>query len=392
MADGGELGRHGGIIAGGGCVRAGYNNHCGVGSQNMTSKGKKERRHRTAWGWVLAGVAIAIGMAAIYFRAVRLGYDPEHLRNIILLVGGIVGLAIAARRARAADKQAEATHKQAEEQSRQVENVSKQIEISEQGQITERFTRAIEQLGSDKLFLRVGAIAALERIGHDSQNDVLTVLNLLSRFVRENRSTTETDYVRASTSPVPLDIQESVFALSRLARQYDSFLEKEKLRIDLSGTQLSYMKPPENACLTHFDFANSDLVGGQFFNIECNGTRFKGANLTGADFSGGKFLHANFSSANLANARFTTADLSKARFIEANLAKACFSHSTLDCVSFREADMAKVNLFSSHCNDTSFIQSKGITTEMLSDIRFREETPPVNLPDGIQLPNPVFNP
>lgn len=358
----------------------------------MTSERKKERGHRTAWGWVLAGIVITIGTAAIYFRAARLGYDPEHLRNIILLVGGIVGLAIASRRARAADKQAEATYKQAEQQSRQVENVSRQIEISEQGQITERFTRAIEQLGSEKLFLRVGAIAALERIGRDSEDDVLTVLNLLSGFVRENRSTAETDDVEASTSPVPLDILESVFALSRLARQYDSFLKEKDLRIDLSGTQLSYMKPQEKICFTHFDFANSSLVGGEFLSIECNGTRFRRANLTGADFCGGKFLDANFSHADLSNANFTAADLSRTRFIEANLARACFSHSTLDSVSFREADMANVNLFFSHCNDTSFIQAKGITAEMLSDIRFREETPPVNLPDGIKLPNPTFNP
>lgn len=358
----------------------------------MMSEKRKAFSRETIWGCVVAGIAITI-----YVIAVRCGsgsfeqlIDPEHLRNMILLGGGVAGLFIAALRARAANEQAEAAHEQAEQQSRQVENVSKQIKISEQGQITERFTRAIEQLGSDKLFLRVGAIAALERIGHDSQDDVLTVLNLLSGFVRENRSAAETDYVEASTAPVPLDILESVFTLSRLARQYDSFLRKKQLRIDISGTQLSYIKPPENTCFTHFDFANSSLVGGQFFNIECNGTRFQGADFTSADFSGGKFLDANFSSANLANARFTTADLSRVRFIEANLAKACFSHCKLDCVSFREADMAEVNLFFSHCNDTSFIQAQGITTEMLSDIRFRERTPPVNLPDGIKLPNPIF--
>jgi hypothetical protein len=37
------------------------------------------------------------------------------------------------------------------------------IELTEQGQVTERYTKAIEQLGSDKLDVRIGGIYALER-------------------------------------------------------------------------------------------------------------------------------------------------------------------------------------------------------------------------------------
>jgi len=37
-------------------------------------------------------------------------------------------------------------------------------ELTEQGQITDRYTKAVEQLGSDKLDVRIGGIYALERI------------------------------------------------------------------------------------------------------------------------------------------------------------------------------------------------------------------------------------
>src|SRR6185312_13739727 len=37
------------------------------------------------------------------------------------------------------------------------------FELTEQGQVTDRFTKAIEQLGSDKLDVRIGGIYALER-------------------------------------------------------------------------------------------------------------------------------------------------------------------------------------------------------------------------------------
>src|SRR5687767_8304711 len=41
------------------------------------------------------------------------------------------------------------------------------LRIAQQGQITERFTRAVDQLGSDKIEQRVGAIYALERLATD---------------------------------------------------------------------------------------------------------------------------------------------------------------------------------------------------------------------------------
>jgi hypothetical protein len=40
--------------------------------------------------------------------------------------------------------------------------------LSREGQVTERYTKAIEQLGSDKLDVRIGGIYALERVARDS--------------------------------------------------------------------------------------------------------------------------------------------------------------------------------------------------------------------------------
>ena len=49
-------------------------------------------------------------------------------------------------------------------------------ELTEQGQITDRYTKAVEQLGSDKLDVRIGGIYALERIARDSATDHPTVM------------------------------------------------------------------------------------------------------------------------------------------------------------------------------------------------------------------------
>ena len=52
--------------------------------------------------------------------------------------------------------------------------------------MTDRFTKAIEQLGSDKLDVRIGGIYALERIARDSAKDHPTVMEVLTAFIREH--------------------------------------------------------------------------------------------------------------------------------------------------------------------------------------------------------------
>ena len=60
----------------------------------------------------------------------------------------------------------------------------RQVQVSREGQITERFTRAIDQLGSDKQDVRLGGIYALERIANDSPADRRTVAAVLAALVR----------------------------------------------------------------------------------------------------------------------------------------------------------------------------------------------------------------
>jgi hypothetical protein len=51
--------------------------------------------------------------------------------------------------------------------------------------VTARYTKAIEQLGSGKLDVRIGGIYALERIAHNSPQDQPAVLEVLAAFIRE---------------------------------------------------------------------------------------------------------------------------------------------------------------------------------------------------------------
>src|SRR5215203_377051 len=85
--------------------------------------------------------------------------------------------------------------RQARESQAQTQiDTQRTLELTEQGQITERFTRAIDQLGATnettgkpRLEIRLGGVYALERIAWDSpERDYSTVVEVLTAYVREN--------------------------------------------------------------------------------------------------------------------------------------------------------------------------------------------------------------
>ncbi len=59
-----------------------------------------------------------------------------------------------------------------------------QTDADRQRRITESFSKAVEQLGSDKLEVRLGGIYSLERISKESPDDYRTVMENLTAFVR----------------------------------------------------------------------------------------------------------------------------------------------------------------------------------------------------------------
>ncbi|QIE54626.1 pentapeptide repeat-containing protein [Pikeienuella piscinae] len=84
---------------------------------------------------------------------------------------------------------------------RQTKAIEAQRYVAEQGHITDRITKAVEQLGAEKtvyvdgqpatrpnLEVRLGAIYALERIAQDSERDHIPIMETLSAYVRQNIS------------------------------------------------------------------------------------------------------------------------------------------------------------------------------------------------------------
>jgi hypothetical protein len=66
------------------------------------------------------------------------------------------------------------------------------LQVNREGQITDRFTRAIDQLGKTddkgrKLFeIRLGGIYALERIARESEEDHWPIMEVLTAYIRKH--------------------------------------------------------------------------------------------------------------------------------------------------------------------------------------------------------------
>jgi hypothetical protein len=100
--------------------------------------------------------------------------DSQGLYHLALIAAGMIGIPLLAIRTFAANRSAKA----ADAQSR----------TAEQGHITDRFTAAVEQFGSDKMAVRLGAIYALERISKDSRRDHWTIMETLTAYVARTRA------------------------------------------------------------------------------------------------------------------------------------------------------------------------------------------------------------
>jgi len=266
----------------------------------------------------------------------------EDWRNAIFIVGGLTAAMIAAWRAHVADEQAKTDGKNAN--------------TAEKAQITDRFARALEQLNNDNIYMRIGAVHAMERIGRDSEEDVLAVLRLLASFVRGQSPAKN----KSVDSGLPPDAKEGLDAIVRLTGHYKEFLKgDDSFRLDLSASNLVSFPVVTQGYFCRFNFGNSNITGG-------------------------------FSQSDFEWASFFGADLTRIIFLDCNFRHASFMQANLDSVSFYGVDMSNATLHWATCNGADFSSAKNLTTEMLKDIIYDAETPP-RVPEGVALPPPRKN-
>jgi uncharacterized protein YjbI with pentapeptide repeats len=218
--------------------------------------------------------------------------------------------------------------------------------LSREGNVTDRYTKAIEQLGSAQEDVRLGAIYALERIMIDSARDHPTIVEVLAAFVRghapyrppgdDEDQEPEIPQVRP-----PTDVVAAVTVLGRrphgreergevnLQFTYLAFADLKGL--DLSSVDLS------NAFLVGAILGQADLSSAMLMKADLSGAYLVDANLTKANLLGATAHRAVLESANLTEASLIYADLSDAHMSKADLTGAYLVNASLNMANLENA-------------------------------------------------------
>jgi hypothetical protein len=222
-------------------------------------------------------------------------------------------------------------------------DVQATLQTTRDGQIADLYGKAVEQLGSEKLDVRIGGIYALERIARDSARDHPTVIEVLSAFIREHsrepwpQAEPGADPPRRETRP---DVQAALTVIGRRDRERDA-RAVDLSRANLTGADLSHGFLPEadltNACLIRANLSHACLVRAFLTGVD-----LADAGLFEVDLTSAFLYQANFTNADLGGADLTDANLERAKLTNAHLAGADFTGAQLKGADFTGADLTWV--------------------------------------------------
>ena len=247
--------------------------------------------------------------------------------------------------------------------------------ITEGKEVTERFSKAVELLGDERLEVRLGGIYLLERVAKDSPSDHWIVMEVLTSYIRDKAT------LRGQrTTHMPTDIQAALTVISRRNVQNDLLGGQ----LDLSKTDLSRSELAEahldnanlqaanlseanlrsahlnGANFTHVNAHRIDLSTAQLSKADCSGTNFSQAKLFDADLDAANLLNSNFSEAHL-----TKANLSATTLVDANLQRADFTKANLTEANLIGANLSETNLMEANLRKADFRSTENLTIEQI---------------------------
>jgi hypothetical protein len=227
------------------------------------------------------------------------------------------------------------------------------LRLTQEGQITDRFTRAIDQLGATvgegeskekNLEIRLGGIYALEQIARTSERDFYwPIIEVLTAYVRRHAPSRQEGADRY---------------LDRYFHDYEDFKpylpEWEDYKPNLPEEKKSKEYSPDvRAIITVLRERARSYENGESEHLALQETNLSGAYLQKANLSGAYLRGAN---------------LSRAYLQEANL---------------RAAWLWGANLQEANLSDADLRETKGITHDQLESAMGSEET---RLPEGTGRP------
>lgn len=323
----------------------------------------------------------------------------SHIVASLTPIGAFLGGAILAwtaiRQAWSATQQAKIARLRHEEQ----------IKADYERRITEIFTKALEQLASDKIDARLGGIYSLERVSQESPPQYWIVMEIITAFIRERARWKESKQPwRASAKEkaenteseydLPTDISAAIAVIARRDEKNRARENAENWYLDLRGSDLrgAFLRRAhlegaflirahlEGAQLVETHLESACLMGAYLRGASLMGARLEGAILEEARLEGGA---TNLRGAHLEGSHLAAAHLEGTRLRGAHLERAGLQGAHLEKAFLVGAHLDEANLQGTHLEGTDLSKTLGITRNQLSVACGDENTV---LPQGMTRP------
>jgi uncharacterized protein YjbI with pentapeptide repeats len=233
------------------------------------------------------------------------------------------------------------------------------ISISQQTLITDRYSKAIDQLGSENSQIRLGGIFALEKLSSSSKDYTSVVNNVLATYIRQKSRDTGSNTFE--------EIQAALNIISFKETNRDYSID------DSHGVNISH------SLLTSFNFDNAILSHAKMISSD-----FSESSLVNADLSNVSGLEADFSKTNLTNSNLSQSNFYGGIFEQSILKGAIIKNSNLQLTNLREANLINCDFTGSDLSDADLhgsilygadlSKAKGITKKQINVARINYST------------------
>ena len=229
------------------------------------------------------------------------------------------------------------TWQQQQATSRQIAD---QLAVTRQGQVGERFSRAVGQLGSNSIDVRLGGLYELEQLARQAPERRLVIFEVVAAYVRQHARSGAT-----TTGRRPSPAQDVAAAMTIVGRrsieEHDGLVDLSRIRlgrVNLSGVVL------RSVDLSGADLRSADLSGANLSRADLNRANLSGADLRFAELSRSVLPFADLRGARLDAANLNHASVNNTDLRGANLGSADLSSADLGISDLRGADLSGADL------------------------------------------------
>ena len=299
------------------------------------------------------------------------------IRNIGLVLAGVVALFLGLWRSFVAQKQANAAHTQSA--------------VAHQSLLNERYQQGAQMLGSEVESVRLGGIYTLRSLSEQHAEEYhLEVSRLLCAFIRHPTGFTPSETSQSETDSIPLlreDVQVALDAICACHELNTNLEVHTPFWLDFREANLNGARLASVNLTVKQAIVKQGLLGNTFAELIRLpfGADFTNASLHSARMDIAKLPRAKFTGADLSATHLGGSDLSGATLQESNMRSAFLMNTDLSGAKLWDANLSNAMLNNANLTGTEFVSlhngvaerhARGLTQSQLDEATSDPLDPP----------------